>query len=77
MKAVVNTRDEGGWMITYQDGVFQTMRYIIPVDGGFAVVNPFDISPSDLVHSTFEFAQSAAIQQVYQQFNRFTALDSP
>lgn len=41
-----NDPDTGGWEVIFKDGEFQTLRYIIPLNGLFYAVNPFALEES-------------------------------
>ena len=64
-----NDPDTGGWEVFFKDDNFQTMRYIIPINGLFYAVNPFKLEQSP-VFSDKDAAMTYLIDSVDEQQRR-------
>lgn len=66
MKVAINERtgEGGGHEVWISVGERKTLRYIIPIDGKMAMVNPFGADVNSVYADTFNDALKEAIKSV-------------
>jgi len=62
MEVKVEVRKQGGWNVWFVEGVFNTLRYVLPEGEMFTVVNPFKIERSVATVADFDTAVAVATQ---------------
>lgn len=65
MKVYSEPRREGGWVLHIQTDTVDTIRYVIPFEEKYRMVNPYDIvNPHGILCESFESAVEEAKKTV-------------
>jgi hypothetical protein len=65
MRVYIEPRREEGWLLQIKTETKETIRYVIPAEGKFRMVNPYDtINPRGVVCETLELAIEEAKKTV-------------